>query len=55
MVLKELYLSAQSTLASLGSVLRVDIFRGSTISSTSAGVTPVQILPYSLPASLRRR
>jgi hypothetical protein len=51
-VLRGMSVGAVTTGATAGSVIEIDIFRGSTASSTSAAITPVQILPQSSPAPL---
>jgi hypothetical protein len=49
-VLREFIVGAVSTSQPQGQLFQVSIFRGSTASSTSAAITPVQILPQTSPA-----
>ena len=51
-VLREFLVGAVSTSQPQGQLFQISIFRGSTASSTSAGITPMNILPQSSPAPL---
>ena len=51
-VLRSLTLGAVSSAGTQASQVEIDIFRGSTASSTSAAITPVQVLASTSPAPL---
>ena len=51
-VLRSLTLGAVSSAGTQASLVEIDIFRGSTASSTSAAITPVQVLASTSPAPL---
>ncbi len=50
MTLRKLTIGVLSTAQTQGALFQISMFRGSTASSTSAAITPVQILPSTSPA-----
>ena len=51
-VLREFIVGAVSTAQPQGQLFQISIFRGSTASSTSAAISPAQLMPQTSPATL---